>query len=258
MARTKLLAFTVHSWSAWSGLNGGCDMIGASSTVGRTVTSPPPPLLRRRVGALGQHALRLAWNSPCPTETRFVASSRHGDFRRSLGILESIISGDGVSPAEFTLSVHHALIGLMSIARGNRRGHTAVAAGPESFCFGFLEALCCLAETPAEPVLLIHYDAPLPEPFARFDDEPAPAIALVLALTCCDRGDAMALAMEPTAQSTPASTTPHAAGPHAAGPHAAGPHAAGFVDFLANPQAHAFVAVGPRMTWTWSRRAAPG
>jgi len=43
--------------------------------------------------------------------------------------MEGLVAGEGVSPAEFTLSVHHALVGLLSIAQSNRRGHTALAAG---------------------------------------------------------------------------------------------------------------------------------
>lgn len=237
MANTRSLTFTVPAWAAWS------EAFVPGGRCGTVSDGVPPPLLRRRVGTLGQHALRLAWNMPGSGEARLVASSRHGEFSRSLGILDSIVAGEGVSPAEFTLSVHHALVGLLSIARGNRRGHTAVAAGPESFCFGFLEAVSCLTETPDEMVLLIHYDEPLPEPFAGFARDTGPAMALVVALASGGPGETMTLAMMPT-------TAP--------GPAVPDSPAAGFCAFLGDPAASCFSAVGPRMIWQWSRCVVPG
>lgn len=157
-------------------------------------------------------------------------------------MLETIVAREDVSPAEFSLAVHHALVGLLSIARGNRRGHTAVAAGPESFCFGFLEAVSCLAETPAVPVLLMHYDEPLPAPFAGCCGAETAPLALVVALTASGPGQPMALDITPATADRPADDrTP----------------AACFRDFLADPLARGLTAAGPRMTWQWTRCAAP-
>jgi hypothetical protein len=97
-----------------------------------------------------------------------VFASRHGEFGRTVSILDSLISGDGVSPADFTLSVHHALAGVLSIAQQNRGGHTSVAAGPDSFGFGLLEAAASAQET-EQPVTLVYYDEPLPSPYQVFD-----------------------------------------------------------------------------------------
>jgi len=239
VASNSPMVFTVRAWSAWNedGSSGETDSAGSHH-----IQSAPPSLLRRRVGPLGQHALRLAWDMACSGEARLIASSRHGEFHRSLGIMEGIVAGEGVSPAEFTLSVHHALIGLLSIVRGNGRGHTAVAAGRESLCFGFLDAVAGLADAPEEPVLLIHYDEPLPQPFTRFAPETGLALALVLALAASGPGEAMTLATKPTAPPAPDS---------------APDPAAGLVGFLADAAVPRFTFVGPRMTWTWARDAAP-
>ena len=236
MASSRPLPFTVRAWASWNAASAR-----AASSAG-TPDPPPPALLRRRVGVLGQQALRLAWGIGGAGEARLVASSRHGEFGRTLGILDRIIAAEPVSPAEFTLSVHHALIGLLSIACGNRRGHTAVAAGPESFGFGFLEALCCLAETPDEPVLLIHYDEQLPEPFTNFASDTGPAMALVVALAAGGPGEAMTLRLAPR-------TVPGASLPDSL--------AAGFCGFLGDRTAPRLTAAGARMTWQWSRDAAP-
>lgn len=126
--------------------------------------------------------MRAAWGLPDIAAARLILASRHGEFGRTLSILDSLAANAGVSPADFTLSVHHALIGLLSIATGNRRGHTAIAAGDASFELGFVEALACLVERPAEPVVLIFYDEGLPAPFADFDESPEPPLAMALAL----------------------------------------------------------------------------
>src|SRR5689334_10839923 len=120
---------TVLDWAA----SARPSMDGCWTTIGReTSTSTALQLLRRRVSEIGQRALRPAW---CLSEgePKFVLASRNGEFGRTLGLLEALTEREPLSPAEFSLSVHHALIGLLSIARGNGAGHTALAAGADSF-----------------------------------------------------------------------------------------------------------------------------
>ncbi len=123
-----------------------------------------PALLRRRVSILGQNALRAAWNWEEAAVARFVFASRHGEFQRTLAILDGLARGDAMSPAEFTFSVYHTLAGLLSIARKNRCGHSTISAGRESLLCGLLEAAACLSEEPGKPVVLIYFDEPLPGP----------------------------------------------------------------------------------------------
>ncbi len=198
----------------------------------------PPLLLRRRVSPLGREALRAAWNLPGTQNSRVIVSSRHGEFGRTLSLLETIVAGVEVSPADFTLSVHHALAGLLSIACTNRQGHTAVAAGPESFCFGLLEAIATLAYRPAEPVVLLHYDEPLPEPFARFDETLAPPE--VLALVLAAEGEGFSLAISPAHGAEPATLSA----------------AAEFIAFLRQGEAAERVFRGGRCDWYWRRQMA--
>src|SRR5277367_3542829 len=46
-----------------------------------------PPLLRRRVTALGQMAFKAALDLPALESARFIFCSRHGEFQRTLNIL---------------------------------------------------------------------------------------------------------------------------------------------------------------------------
>ncbi|MGE5540444.1 MAG: beta-ketoacyl synthase chain length factor [Gemmatimonas sp.] len=191
------LSFRVVGWAAWTP---GRDSEAAWRTwagapgvaAGGTATASVPLALRRRLTPLGQAAMRCAWGLPDAASARMVFASRNGEFARTLSILDGIVSGDSVSPADFTLSVHHALAGVLSIAQGNRRGHTTVAAGPDSFGFGLLEAVASLAERPEEPVLLVYYDEPLPAPYATFATCAEP-LALALSLSLKRDGEALEL-----------------------------------------------------------------
>jgi hypothetical protein len=140
-----------------------------------------PPLLRRRVTAMGKRALGAACQLPDADKARFVFSSRHGEFVRTLAILKSIAADEPLSPTDFSMSVHHALASLLSIAKENHNGHVAIAAGEESFCYGLIEALGALAESP-DPVILIHSDEPLPEAYGVFNPQGDLPIGLALLL----------------------------------------------------------------------------
>src|ERR1019366_5555292 len=118
---------------------------------------PVPLLLRRRISPIGQAALRVAWALPQVERARFVFASRNGEFDRTLTMLEQVAIEDGPSPADFSLGVHNALAGLLSICARNGGGHTALAAGVDSFGFGLMEAAACLLERPEDPVMLVYY-----------------------------------------------------------------------------------------------------
>lgn len=172
------VVFSVKSWGSWSLGQGGNDI-----WRGQPVEQSQPPLsLRRRVSRLGQQALRLAWNMDEKDQARLIFSSRHGEFTRTLSILDTLGTDGDVSPADFTLSVHHALAGLLSIAAKNDQGHSAVSAGRESLLTALLEAACCHMEAPEKPVLLAHYDEPLPAPYDELVDDDEENMALVLLL----------------------------------------------------------------------------
>jgi len=141
-----------------------------------------PPLLRRRISPMGKEALSLASVLPLLDSSRFIFSSRHGEFSRTLSILKQIAEKDPLSPVDFSLSVHHALISLLSIACKNHKGHVAVSGGLESFGLGLIEALACLDENPNEPVMLLYCDDFLPDEYAVFNEDGFNPIVLAVLL----------------------------------------------------------------------------
>jgi hypothetical protein len=174
----------VAGWAAWSP---DCpDRAAWLTWAGMREASEPdlaPPLLRRRVTKTGQQALRLAWGLPASQSARYVFASRDGEFARTISLLDTLNQPNLMSPADFSLSVHHALAGLLSIARGNRAGHGAVAAGHDTLWCGLLEAACCLNEPDCSTVLFVYHNEPLPAPFDTFARIGEETIALALAVT---------------------------------------------------------------------------
>ena len=245
MQLVSALPFHVRGWAAWApGLE--TEAAWRQWATGRAGTAetapapaaPVPMSLRRRISPLGQAALRCAWGLPDAARSRIVSASRHGEFGRTLSILEALAVGETVSPADFTLSVHHALVGLLSIAQGNRQGHVAVAAGPDSFGCGLLEAVVCLQERPSEPVTFLYYDEPLPAPYDRFDHGAARPLAMALSLSFAGAGEGVLLG----------SVTPRGKGDPEPSPGLA------FLRFLLTEAAEASWR-GERQEWEWRRLA---
>lgn len=131
-----------------------------------------PALHRRRLGALGRMAAKVAYE--CQRQTTgmpVVMASRYGDAARSLALLREHALAQTVSPTDFALSVHNAIAALYSIARGDGANFTSIASGPASCALALVEAMGLLHEGAPE-VLVVCYDAPLPEEYGDFDAPP--------------------------------------------------------------------------------------
>jgi Beta-ketoacyl synthase, N-terminal domain len=128
-----------------------------------------PAAERRRVGvgvklALACSADALEGSTYRASELLSVFSSSGGDGDNCHVICEALASNDRlISPTRFTNSVHNAPSGYWGIALQAKKASTSLCAFDGSFSAGFLEA-CTQAVTAGEPVLLIAYDTPYPEP----------------------------------------------------------------------------------------------
>ncbi|CAA7626565.1 beta-ketoacyl synthase chain length factor [Magnetospirillum sp. UT-4] len=224
------VGFAVAAWTAW--LPGRAALLSG----GAVAAVPAPAGLKRRATPLGRKVLEAAWplladhgDSP-----RIVLSSRHGEYQRTLGLARALAAEEELSPAEFSLSIHHGLAALLSIATGNRAGHTAVAAGGDTFGWGCVEAAACLADGDGS-VLLLHFDEPLPAEYRDIADAEEAALVLALLLRPAG-GDSVRLEFEPAA--APSGDDP----------------ALRFGEMLAGGDAAA-EATGERMTWRWRHAA---
>ena len=226
---------TRAAWCSWAGLDPGGE------------TTPPasalPMLLRRRLTPFGQRLVGAI--SDCAIglpPARYILSTRHGELTRALKVLDAIEADGMSSPTDFSMAIHHALLGLLSIHTGNRLGHTALSAGWDSFANGLLEAATCIAERPSEPVILVHGDDKLPEAYHAFREADDAALPLVVAIALGGPGGA--LGRDVTLELVP---------PRARAPPAACMAADFLRFFLSNePQAS---ASGWRTQWIWRRVA---
>jgi hypothetical protein len=118
-----------------------------------------------------------------------VFASRHGDVARTVPLLEDLARGLQPSPTQFSMNVQNAVAGVWSIARQDPSPSVSLAAGPETFGMGLLEALSLHASNPGNPVLFVYADEPLPEPFSGFADRELSlhAVALLVGLPAAGR-----------------------------------------------------------------------
>ncbi len=133
-------------------------------------TKALPASARRRLGVFGQLAGSLSVDK-VSDNTLIVFASRYGDEKRSLQILEEICEGEPLSPMNFSLSVHNAVPGVLSIAWKLKEMQSIIAAGVDSFAMGLTEAFSLITAFPEKSILLIYVDIPLPEMFSAFEDK---------------------------------------------------------------------------------------
>lgn len=130
-------------------------------------------MVRRRVERSGRLACQVAyWCQASGAQVPMVFASRYGDATRSLAMLGDLVNQQPLSPTGFALSVHNAVSAIYAIARGDQGNAVVVAAGRATVTAALAEASALIADG-APQVLVVCYDAPLPQDYASFHDETA-------------------------------------------------------------------------------------
>jgi len=186
------MTFGIRDWFAWKpGFESRAEWLrragipfspGENDVWENNTIAPLPMMLRRRINGFGQKVIGAALTIPAVQQARYIFASRHGEFATTLRILEDLHQRSGPSPADFSMSVHHALAGLLSIQTGDKAGHTTVSAGRDTFGYGMLEAAALIADQPAQSALLVSYDEPLPELYKDFQEPDEMHLPLIIAL----------------------------------------------------------------------------
>ncbi|MEP3244209.1 MAG: beta-ketoacyl synthase chain length factor [Sneathiella sp.] len=145
-----------------------------------------PASTRRRLNNFGLHAAQLAFDK-IENEPLIVFASRYGDVERSLRILGEISQGEPLSPMNFSLSVHNAVPGVLSIAWKLTEMQSVISAGRDTFVMGLTEAFSLLKSHPQKPVLFLYLDLPLPSVFSEFENSQEKIGACALLLHSGDR-----------------------------------------------------------------------
>ncbi|HLD68629.1 MAG TPA: beta-ketoacyl synthase chain length factor [Pseudomonas sp.] len=178
-----MIQFNIDQWRAWAP---GIESVEDWARWSAMPWQPPqseaqpdvsflPALQRRRLGRLARMAFSVAWplaegQPPLP----LVFASRHGETPRTLALLGDLARQEPLSPTQFSLSVHNAIIGLWSILRGDTSEMTALAAEGDGLEHGLLEAALLLADGAPAVLLVVAEDMP-PAAYAPWiDDVPFP------------------------------------------------------------------------------------
>jgi hypothetical protein len=161
--------FSIDQWRAWApGLESAGDWHAwlATPAAPLPVATLPsvnflPAIQRRRLSGLGRMLMHVAW--PLAEERPnmpLVFVSRHGETSRTLSVLQALAADEPLSPTQFSLSVHNAIIGQWSILRADNSEMTALAGAEDGLEHGVLEALSLLAEGAPEVLLVLVEEAP--------------------------------------------------------------------------------------------------
>ncbi|MCE1115949.1 MULTISPECIES: beta-ketoacyl synthase chain length factor [Pseudomonas] len=237
-----MITFDISQWRAWApGLTSAADWqawADGAEPVPCAEQAPDvaflPALQRRRLSHMARMAFAVGWPlAEGHAQLPLVFVSRHGETPRTFSILSELASQQPLSPTQFSLSVHNAMIGLWSIMRGQTCEMTALAAAGDGFEQGAVEAAALLAEG-APAVLLIVTEEQPPAAYAPCISDVPFAYAVALLLT---PGQQWQLCLGP-AQTAPAPELPHAL---------AWLHAS-----LSGQQA--FSHTWSRRTWNWQRQ----
>lgn len=94
-----------------------------------------------------------------------VYSSRHGELERNFSILSALSGDDDVSPTDFSMSVHNASAGVLTVTSGRKIPLSSISAGTDSFVQALFESVAALNDH--ERVLLVDFDGAIPEFFMR-------------------------------------------------------------------------------------------
>ncbi|MDD1791866.1 beta-ketoacyl synthase chain length factor [Enterovibrio sp. ZSDZ42] len=137
-----------------------------------------PAMMRRRMSAISKLAVQIATELIEHESVDFVVfSSRHGELQRTITLLNEIQAGQDASPTAFSQSVHNTAAGLFTIATKQAIPATSLSGGEDSFHYALTEAAIYLTENPKHKVLVVDFDAPLPEPYTPFNQYHVPPYA---------------------------------------------------------------------------------
>lgn len=146
-----------------------------------------PAMLRRRLNLLGRAcASEVLKSESTASDLPIVYCSQHGDIERTLVVLEDLVQGQPVSPMHFSLAVHNAICGVLSIHKGNQANISTLSGGEQGVVPMLLEASGLIMEG-AEQVLCIAADVVLPAVYR--DEYSQPKRSYAISMLVSGNGD---------------------------------------------------------------------
>ncbi|OAJ94889.1 beta-ketoacyl synthase chain length factor [Vibrio bivalvicida] len=202
---------------------------------GKLITTAIPPMMRRRMSNLSKLAVQTTIELLSEHEIDYlVFASRHGELHRSTQIIDDILHGEEASPMAFSQSVHNTAAGLATIATKKPIPLTSIAASENTFQSAIVEAWLYLDANPQHKVLVIDFDEPLPEAYAKYEAQHYQGYGFGLVLS---NGEDFSLSQREAKETSPTTL----------------PQGLEFIrHFLSNRSQWSIES--PRNTWSWRRK----
>ncbi|MHC8494960.1 beta-ketoacyl synthase chain length factor [Thalassospira sp. SM2505] len=184
-----LLCAHMPQWAFWENTDGqatltvkrnGEDLIAHEQSDLAKLAQSIKPAWRRRLDLFGRAAAEVLAHTLAGTDNpRIVFCSRHGNIERTVKLLHQVATDEALSPADFSMSVHNAFIGVASINWSITASHTAISAGDDTLIAAMTETLAQLATDP-RPVVLCFVDLPLPDIYQDHIEQSDTGMALAI------------------------------------------------------------------------------
>lgn len=210
---SRVIQFDIDQWQAWApGLASADDWAiwarnprDLESSEAQPDVSFLPAMQRRRLSRLAR--MVFAVSTPLATEQMpLVYASRHGETARTFAILSDLAHNEALSPTQFSLSVHNAIIGLWSIQQRDTSEMTALAAEGDGLEHAVLEAAMLLDEG-APAVLVVVAEDQTPPVYAPWISDISFPYAVALLLK---PGHGWRLSLETADENSTRAPRPHA------------------------------------------------
>lgn len=105
--------------------------------------------------------------------------SEHGELERSFNVIKHIANGEGVSPTDFSMSVHNTAAGLATILTRTPIEVTSIAGGQDGLIHALNEVVA-LQHSGHHHIALIAFDGEVPDFYAAHGAMLTPAYAMAL------------------------------------------------------------------------------
>jgi len=167
------IRFAISSWSGWTVNANRSARFARDGNQIRFSDVPDasavPPLLRRRLNFMGRSCIgEMLQHLQANEDIPIVFCSRHGDIERTLKVLVDLASGEPTSPMDFSLAVHNAIAGVLSIHSRITSNISSMAADRGAVVPVLLEAAGLLSAS-VPKVLCILCDVALPAIYRTAD-----------------------------------------------------------------------------------------
>ena len=212
---SSVIQFDIDQWQAWApGLASADDWAiwarhprSLDSSEAQPDVAFLPAMQRRRLSRLARMAFAVATplaagQPPMP----LVYASRHGETSRTFAILNDLARDEPLSPTQFSLSVHNAVIGLWSILQNDTSEMTALSAEGDGLEHAVLEAALLIAEGAPAVLVVVAEDQP-PAAYTRWISDVSFPYAVALLVK---PGRSWQLSLETADEVTDSTQWPHA------------------------------------------------